>query len=349
MRRLTRRGLALALPLFAVLAALWVSPPAAVASESFPFAEDETIHLIVPYRAGGGFDRVARLMQPWIAKSLSAAAGREVAVVVENRKGAGGRRAYEYLYASPADSARMVLLDNQGAGLQQVALGAEFDLAKFTYLGRVNKSDPGILVRKDLGITSMAQLLERAAKQPILFGTGGAGGADHIANLILQATLKENGLDLPMDFVHFNGSKEVLASMNRGEAEAFLGSVSSTLRAVNDGYAVNAVVFAEERNRFAPDVLTAFEQEVPGAQIVVEAAGVSRVLIGPPGMPEARAKVLSEAIREALHDPEFLAAAKEAKLPVIYASPADSREVVMQHTKALLQHEDKVRAALGGS
>ena len=318
-------------------------------AKAFPFGEDENIHLIVPYRAGGGFDRIARLIQPWLAKELSSMAGREVTVVVENRTGAGGRRAYEYLYASPAESARMVLLDNQGAGLQQVALGAEFDLAKFTYLGRVNKSDPGLLVRKDLGITSMAQLLERAGEQPILFGTGGAGGADHIANLILQSTLKEHGLDLPMDFVHFGGSKEVLASMNRGEAEAFLGSVSSTLRAVNDGYAVNSVVFAGERNAFAPDVPTAFEQEVPGAQTIVEAAGVARILLGPPGMPADRAETLSKAIHAALHSPGFLAAAKEAKLPVVYGSPEVAREVVMQHTKALLAHEETVRAAIGGN
>ena len=333
----------------ALLVALAIAVTPLDAAKAFPFGEDETIELIVPYRPGGGFDRIARLIQPWLAEALSEMAGRAVTVVVENRTGAGGRRAYEYLYASPAESARMVLLDNQGAGLQQVALGADFDLAKFTYLGRVNKSDPGILVRKDLGITSMAQLLERAAKQPILFGTGGAGGADHIANLILQATLKEHGLDLPMDFVHFGGSKEVLASMNRGEAEAFLGSVSSTLRAVNDDYAINSVVFAEERNAFAPEVPTAFEQEVPGAQTIVEAAGVARILLGPPDMPAERAAALSEAIRKALHAPGFLAAAKEAKLPVIYGSPEVAREVVLQHTKALLAHEGTVRTAIGGN
>ena len=348
MRRSSARRSMIVTSLSLLLAVVLLSVAPAVPAKAFPFGEDENIEIIVPYRPGGGFDRIARLLQPWLAKALGEMAGHEVTVVVENRTGAGGRRAYEYLYASPPDSARMVLLDNQGAGLQQVAEGAAFDLSKFTYLGRVNKSDPGILVRKDLGITTMAQLLERAAEQPILFGTGGAGGSDHIANLIMQATLKEKGLDLPMDFVHFDGSKQILASMNRGEAEAFLGSVSSTLRAVNDGYAVNCVVFSEARNPFAPEVPTAFEQEVPNAQVMVEVARVSRILLGPPGMPKARADALSEAIRTALHNPGFLKAAEEAKLPVIYGSPEESRSAVMQHTEALLEHEDKVRAALGG-
>ncbi len=318
------------------------------AAAEFPFAKDETIELIVPYRPGGGYDRVTRLVQPALAKALSEQAGHEVTVVVENKTGAGGRVAYEYLYGSPAEAARLVLLDNQAAGLQQVALGAAFDLAKFTYIGRVNNSKTAIQVRADLGIDSMQALIERARQKPILFGTAGAGSSGHIATLIVQAILKDHGVELPMDFVHFNGSKEVLASMRRGEAEAFLGSVSSTISAVREGYAVNCVVFDEARSRFDPEAPTALEQEVPGAQIITESTRTSRIFIAPPTMTAPRAQSLREGLNAALHSRALLDAAETARLPIVYGSAEASKKAVMRHSATLSKYETLVRETLAG-
>jgi len=317
-------------------------------AQGSPFAEDQVVHLVVPYKPGGGFDRIARLLQPTFAEKLSAIAGRDVTVIVENRTGAGGRIAYEYVYGSPSDSARMVLIDNQGAALQQVALGADFDLDKFTYIGRVNNSDAGFLMRKNLGIDSFEKLVARAQQTPILFGTGGAGSSDHIALLIIQAVLQEQGVALPLDFVHFGSSREILASLQRDEAEAFLGSASSTLSAVDDGYAANCLVFAEQRSVYAPDVPTAIEQGVPGAEGMTELTRVTRFLVGPPDMPEAHAEALREALHQTLLDPSFLAAAAQAKLPVHYADAEETRTAIKRHADAILAHKAMVKAAIGG-
>ncbi|MCG8356433.1 MAG: tripartite tricarboxylate transporter substrate binding protein [Kiloniellales bacterium] len=335
--------------MLATLAVLAGSLAAPATAADFPFAEDEVIRLIVPYRPGGGYDRITRLVQPALAEALSAQAGREVTVIVENRTGAGGRIAYEHLYGSPPEAPRVLLLDNQGAALQQIALDAGFDLARFTYIGQVNNSTTAIQVRADLGLGSLADLVERAKSEPILFGTAGAGSSGHIATLIVQSLLRDQGVSLPMDFVHFNGSKEVLASMQRGEVEAFLGSVSSTLAAIKEGYAVNAVVFGRARSPFDPSAPTAFEQDVPGATTITEATRTSRIFIAPPGMPEARAKSLRQALKTALHSPVFLEAAKAARLPVIYQSAEEARETVMQHRQVLLGYEKTIREALGGS
>jgi tripartite-type tricarboxylate transporter receptor subunit TctC len=251
--------------------------------------------------------------------------------------------AYEYTYASPPDGTRIVLMGDQGAALQQVALDAQFDLDKFTYLALVNSSDWGILVRKDAGMATMNEFIARAGKQPILFGSSGAGSGDHIASVLVQAMLEREGVKLPITHVHFGSSGKVRASMQRGESEAYIGSVESVIQAVEDGYGHMAVVFARERSEFYPDTPTIFEQKIPAAAAISEAIGISRVLVAPPDLPADRAKALTEALRVALTSPELLEAAQQAKLPVNYGDPAQARAAVKAHGAALLEFKDRVR------
>lgn len=320
----------------------------AVAAD-FPFERGDVIRLIVPYRPGGGFDRIARIIQPSLVKALTRlAGGTEMTVLVENRPGAGGRVAYEYVYNSNPDGTRMVLMGDQGAALQQVALGADFDLNKFTYLAQVNKSDWGILIRSNTGIKNMNELIARSHKEPILVGTSGAGSGDNIASVIVQAILAKHNVEYPLQFVHFKGSKAVFASMQRDEAELYIGSVESTLPATQEGYAKIIVVFAKQRNVYFPDVPTVFEQKIPGAQEMSDSLGITRVLVGPPGIPGDRTKVLREALKMALNDPELLAAAKKAKLPVIYGDAETAIASVKGHSGGLLQYKEAVLKTLGG-
>jgi tripartite-type tricarboxylate transporter receptor subunit TctC len=327
----------------ALLIAVTAVLPRPAAAE-LPFRNGEVIRLIVPYGPGGGFDRIMRVLQPHLEKALNAMdEAKKVSVIVENRAGAGGRVAYEYTYASPPDGTRIVLMGDQGAALQQVALDAQFDLDKFTYLALVNSSDWGILVRKDAGMATMNEFIARAGKQPILFGSSGAGSGDHIASVLVQAMLEREGVKLPITHVHFGSSGKVRASMQRGESEAYIGSVESVIQAVEDGYGHMAVVFARERSAFYPDTPTIFEQKIPAAAAISEAIGISRVLVAPPDLPADRAKALSEALRVALTSPELLEAAQQAKLPVNYGDPAQARAAVKAHGAALLEFKDRVR------
>ena len=319
------------------------------AGQSFPFDKGDVIRLVVPYNPGGGFDRIARIIQPFFAEALAKlSGGMEMAVIVENRAGAGGRVGYEYVYNSAPDGTRMVVLGDQGAGLQQIGLKAKFDLEKFTYFAQVNNSEWGILIRSNTGMNNMNDLIKRANEKPILVGTSGAGSGDHIASIIVQAILARHNVKYPLQFVHFKGASPVFASMQRDEAELYIGSVESTLPAVKEGYAKIIVVFAERRSPFFPNVSTAAEQGIPGASELAASLGITRVLVGPPGIPEPRVKVLREALKMALTDPKLLAAAEKAELPVDYGDAAHAIRSVRGHTKGLAEFEDAVIKAIGG-
>ena len=93
MVRTTRQLLALAL----VAATLG---PQALAQ---PAGADAPVRIVVGYPPGGSTDRVARI----VADKLQAKLG--VAVIVENRTGAGGRLAAQQLKAAPAGPIQLML------------------------------------------------------------------------------------------------------------------------------------------------------------------------------------------------------------------------------------------------
>ncbi len=78
----------------ALVALALTAHPATAQSDNYP---SKTIRVIVGFAAGGGNDLIARI----VAQELQNALGQSV--VVENRVGAGGRIAAEYVMSQPPD------------------------------------------------------------------------------------------------------------------------------------------------------------------------------------------------------------------------------------------------------
>jgi tripartite-type tricarboxylate transporter receptor subunit TctC len=76
------------------LAAVAAQPAAAQGDAGYP---NKPIRIIVGFAAGGGNDLFARLIQPKLTEYL----GQNV--IVENKPGAGGRLAVDYVRNQPAD------------------------------------------------------------------------------------------------------------------------------------------------------------------------------------------------------------------------------------------------------
>src|SRR5262245_9204268 len=77
-----------------VLAALAAAPAVAQDTANYP---SKPIRLIIGFGAGGGNDLLARIVGPKLSEQMGQA------VIVENRTGAGGRIAIEYVQSQPAD------------------------------------------------------------------------------------------------------------------------------------------------------------------------------------------------------------------------------------------------------
>ena len=111
--------------------------PARAQPTDAEFFKGKTVHLIVGFSAGGGYDVYARLVAPFIAKALGAGN-----VIVENQPGAGGLTSINRMIVQPTDGLNIILINGTGAALAQLtdAPGARFDLAELGQLGTVSAS-----------------------------------------------------------------------------------------------------------------------------------------------------------------------------------------------------------------
>src|SRR5687767_15950298 len=105
-----KSALALSLAFGLVMAA---SPVAAQESEQ-AFFSGKTVRFVVGFGAGGGYDSYARMLAPYLSKTLGAK------VIVENRPGAGGLVALNGVYISPPDGLTMMIVNGTAAVFSQL-------------------------------------------------------------------------------------------------------------------------------------------------------------------------------------------------------------------------------------
>ncbi|MBV9557691.1 MAG: tripartite tricarboxylate transporter substrate binding protein, partial [Pseudolabrys sp.] len=95
-----RFGRTVACAIFACLLLIPLAVPVARAQSDYP---NRPIHLVIGFAAGGGNDIFGRLVGPKLSDLLGQP------VVVENRPGAGGRVAAEYVAQQAADGYTLML------------------------------------------------------------------------------------------------------------------------------------------------------------------------------------------------------------------------------------------------
>src|SRR2546423_1620292 len=167
----------------ALLLAL-LAHPAAAQSPAKP------VRILVPFAAGGVTDIVTRV----VAQKVSAETG--ATFVVENKTGAGGRIAYEAGAKSPGDGYTLTAVDGAYPVLPGMYPNLPWDYATDLLPITISAQTPyAVVMRKDAGVDTLAQLIARAKANPgkINYGSAGVGGANHVVTELFK---RAAGVDL---------------------------------------------------------------------------------------------------------------------------------------------------------
>jgi tripartite-type tricarboxylate transporter receptor subunit TctC len=171
------------------------------------------VHFVVGYSAGGGTDRMARLL----AAPLEEILGKPV--TVENVPGAGGQVAAAAVLRSPADG-HTILAVNQPDLHMSIALGAApYSTSDFTTI-MVDIFDPRILlVPKDSPYQTFDAFVKKAKEAPgTLTVSATQGGAQEaFAKWLFKA------LDIEVRMVGYKGGSEAATAMIGGQVDATVG------------------------------------------------------------------------------------------------------------------------------
>lgn len=271
-----------------IVAALTLAATGAIAQPAAAL-EGGTLRLVVPYPAGGTSDRAARLLGEAIAPKLG------VAVIVENRVGAGGRLAAQQVYKDSSGQ-NLVLLANPATMLVAPLVFKDngYDPDKdYVALSQVTSYDFGIAVSSAVPVREFGHLRAwmQANQDKVAAGVPATGSLPHFFALMLGDKMK-----LTMPVVGYKGSAPLMNDLMGGHVPIAFDTLDALEPLQKTGKLRILATSGERRSPTLPDVPTFKE-----AGMDLSAAGWN-VLYAPAGMPAARQRAIESAVRQAMAD-----------------------------------------------
>ena len=214
------------------------------------------ITLVVGFAAGGAADAPARM----IAKKLQANIGQTV--VVDNRAGAGGNIAHQFVAKAEPDGS-VILLGSIGPltiapHLMKVGYDPFKDLAPLT----MGVSFPNVLVvHQGVGVKTLAEFVAKAKAQPgkLDFASTGAGSASHLAGELLNQRAGIDTVHIP-----YKGGAPALQDLLGGRVAAYYSTPATAAPHIESGKLVPLATTGLQRSEFMPQVPTVAESGYPG-------------------------------------------------------------------------------------
>ncbi|MCL6637200.1 MAG: hypothetical protein K6T26_04540 [Alicyclobacillus sp.] len=309
-------------------------------ASGYAFYQGKTLHIIVPYAPGGGYDQWARLLAPYLQKYL-----RLAKVEVVNTAGGGGLVGTNQIYSAKPDGLTLGDTNAGGDVFDQIAgaSGMQFDVTRFAWIGRPD-DDPQILAVQSKGAyTTFADVVH--SPRPVKILAAGKGSADYNATVITC-----NVFHVPYTMVAaFSGSSDLKAAFVRGNGDACSVSSSDIKQIGNQARVV--VIYSTRSSEKLPGVPTVIDVgkqwHLTQAQLdeLTAMAGImdlGHAFFAPPGVPVDRLAALRDAFKKAMNDPAFQAEASKAGLYLGYMPPEDLEQI----TQTALQHATELKPLL---
>ena len=172
-------------------------------SQSFP---NKPVTMVVPYAAGGASDFVARFMTKEMTTTL------KQPMLVDNVTGVAGALGAMKALNAPADGYTLVLSSMNELILTPIVnINAKYKAEDFRTVAMIGQADIMLVVRKDLPVTTVAELIELAKKstdKSLSYCTSGIGSQYHLINEKFNAVAGTKTLHVP-----YNGFPQCITDL----------------------------------------------------------------------------------------------------------------------------------------
>ncbi|MEP7182131.1 MAG: tripartite tricarboxylate transporter substrate binding protein [Betaproteobacteria bacterium] len=285
-RRKPSVALRLAGAALCVLMALLPGP----ASADWP---DRPVKLVVPFPAGGGADILARMIMPKVAQALG------VAIVIDNKPGAGGNVGAEFVARAAADGYTLLYGTNGTHAINpSLYVNLRFDPVKdFAPVSRMTLIAAMLIVNPALPASSVGELIRYAKANPgkINFASAGNGTTSHLAGELFRTMA---GIDIV--HVPYRGGALAAVDLVGGQVQMMIDVMPNAYPLAKGGKVRGLAVTTARRFSGAPEYPTIAESGVPGFEV----SAWDGIFV-PAGTPQAIVDRLNAAIRQALDDREL--------------------------------------------
>lgn len=277
---ISRRAVAVGLLVGATL-------PVALAQSS------QTVRLVVGYAPGGPVDTSARMFAPALAKELG------MAVIVENRPGAGGVLGGNTVAKAAPDGLLLFYAASPTITISpHILKSMSFNPAtELSAIAPILSYANVLLVGKDQPFKNVKELVTYAKANPgkLTYGSAGVGASNHLSGELFA---RLTGTEL--NHIPYKGNAPALNDVLGGQLNMMFDVIGNARAYIAAGRVRALAVTSGERNPSLPDVPTMREEGVADYEVSGWFA-----LYGPPNMPASMVTRYNEASRRAIETDDF--------------------------------------------
>lgn len=261
---------------------------------------ERPIRLVVPSAAGGSPDAVCRILTSELSRSLGQP------LVVDNKPGAGGNIGMIDIVRAAPDGYTLgygnvgTLAINKSL-FKTLPYDPDRQLVPVALLGYVQNA---LVVRKELGVNSVQELIALAKSKPgaLSVGSAGNGTTGHLSGELFKSMV-----GISMTHVPYRGSPQAIQDLMGGQVDLIFDNLSSISPHIKAGRLKVLAVTGAHRSALFPKIPTMAESGVVGydvvawggivapaktpAGVVAQVNGVINTILATPGIREKYATI----------------------------------------------------------
>ena len=217
------------------------------------------VRIVIPFTPGGGSDSVGRI----IAQKLGEITNQSF--VVENRPGAGGNIAFEFVAKSDPDG--YTLLNSPVGVVTNPSLFSKvnYRIEDFAAVTQIGEAPLLVVVNPSLPVSSLAEFIKLAKARPgeIRFGSSGTGSSSHLASEVLRMMGGINVVHIP-----YKGGPQSIHDVIGGQVEMTTLPMPESLPQARANRVRALGQTGIKRSSIAPEIPTLDEGGLKGYSVV---------------------------------------------------------------------------------
>ena len=251
------------------------------------------VKIVVGFAPGGGTDVLARVIGQKLGVMWN------TTVIVENRAGATGVIAADYVTKQPPDGTTLLMAHvNSHAIAPALLQGVRYDPRKdFTPLTLVGVTPNMLTCSPEQKVRTLPDIVALCRQRPgrVSFGSSGIGSAQHLAFEMFKLQAKVDAVHVP-----YKGSSALIVDLLGGQIDYAFDTMTAATPFVKQGKVIAIAQTRLQRARSHPTVPTLAESGFAGLD-----AASWYGLVGPRGMPSALVQRMSDDINRVLAMPDI--------------------------------------------
>jgi tripartite-type tricarboxylate transporter receptor subunit TctC len=262
-----------------------------VKAQTYP---DRPVKLVIAFVPGGATDTFARK----ISNDLGEALGQSI--VIENRPGANGYLAWNYVASADPDGYTLMFAENALAISQALYKKSQspFDpLKQYDAIAGLATSPSALIVNNNVPVSSVAELIKLAKSTPqkLNFASAGIGSVSHLSFEVFRVAAGFDAVHVP-----YKGGGQAINDVLAGHVPMTLTSVQAVYGLIDGGKVKGLAVTGHKRFANLPNVPTL---EEAGVKIDEVELGFWFGIYGPAGMPAPVKAKIDAAVQKVMNNP----------------------------------------------